>query len=171
MNAINRTHSKSLFGKLGGETVVNSIIEDLYDKMLADYRINRFFTNEHQKEQRVALKRFITASYGPDDRPDKERKAVLNDFFMLAFSRSKRKSFITGSDFGFFGLIIEQDHHETHLLCESHAALLKFMPDDFHYDVVLELLKASLQQLTIEPLLINDVLKVTEGARTCVLGR
>jgi len=172
MNNIDKPQIKSLFRKIGGEMIINNIIDIFYLKMLADYRVSRFFNTQNENEQKTALKAFMSAAYGDNTNKTKEDlNTLLNDFFTVAFSKSKRKSFITGSDFGFFGLLIEQDHPETHLLCRSHAHLLKFMPDDFHYDALVEHLNASLQQLNTDKNLIEEMLKITENARAYILGR
>jgi len=171
MKTINKVQRKSLVKKLGGETTISNIIDIFYDKILADYRVNRFFNNQNEDEQKAALKTFMIATCNSTKEADEGIKKLLDDFFMLAFARSKRKSFVAGSDFGFFGSLIEQDHPETHLLSDAHAYLLKFMPDDFHYDAVIEHLNASLQQLNISDELIKEALAITENARGCVLGR
>jgi len=172
MNNIDKPQIKSLFRKIGGEMIINNIIDIFYLKMLADYRVSRFFNTQNENEQKTALKAFIVASYGGNTcKTNEDIKTLLDDFFIVAFAKSKRKSFITGSDFGFFGLLIEQDHPETHLLCPSHAHLLKFMPDDFHYDVMIEHLDASLQQLNTDKNLIEEMLEITENARPYLLGR
>lgn len=159
----------SLFNRIGGETAISRLVDVFYGKMLDDYHINRFFNDKEADGQAQALKACLVAA---GSGADKEGMAdLLDDFFMKAFARSKRKSFVSGSDFGFLGILIEQDHPETHLLSEAHAHLLKFMPDDSHYDALIENLKASVQQLGMDAGLQRDILAVAESNRNRVLGR
>ncbi len=159
----------SLFNRIGGEAAVNRLVGVFYEKMLDDYHVNRFFNDADPGEQAQALTTCLVAA---GNGADKDSMAdLLDDFFMKAFARSKRKSFVSGSDFGFLGLLIEQDHPETHLLSEAHAHLLKFMPDDSHYDTLLENLKAAMQQLNMDSGLQRDVLGIAESNRNRILGR
>lgn len=167
MNAINR----SLFGQIGGTAVINNIIDVFYDKMLADHRINRFFNGSDEHEQSLALKTFIIAICDSSNKTADGIKVLLDDFFAHAFARDKRKSFVSGSDWGFFGMIIEQDTPSTKLLCESHANLLRFMPDDSNYDAVMEDLSSTLTQLNVDKKVMNKILEISEGARKAILGQ
>jgi truncated hemoglobin YjbI len=171
MRTLNLTQKQALFAKIGGETVIKQIIDIFYSYLLDDYRINRFFNTEDESQQKMALTTLIIATYQKTDYACDEFKQLLDHFFMLAFSRRKRKSFVTGSDFSFLGSLIAQDHPETHLLCDAHASLLKFMPEDSHYDTVIEQLNASLQQFNIDNMLIKEILAMAENARNYVLGR
>lgn len=171
IDMLNKTQRQKLFSKIGGEIMIDKLIDIFYLKMLDDYRVNRFFNPQDQDQQQAALKTLIIATCSAAIYDDNDIKNLLDNFFMLNFSRSKRKSFVTGSDFSFFGSLIEQDHPETHLLCDAHAALLKFMPEDFHYDAVIEHLQTSLQTLDIDKNLIKETLEIAENLRNCVLGR
>ena len=166
MNAIN----KSLFGQIGGTAVVNNIIDVFYGRMLDDYRVNRFFNSSDEHEQTAALKAFIHAALGGSNNSADEIKDLLDDFFLHAFARNKRKSFVAGSDWGFFDMVIEQDKPSTLLLCNSHAHLLRFMPDDSNYDAVEENLSATLKQLNINKTVGDEILKLAESVRKAVLG-
>jgi hemoglobin len=166
-----RNTNPTLYQQLGGETVIRGIVTDFYDRLFADYRLNRFFNNANQAEQMTALTTLVIAASGGTTLTAEEFHAVLEDYFMAAFARSKRKSMVGASDFGFFGYIIEQDHPSTNYLCEGHSHLLKFMPDNSHYEAVLEHLTASLQSFKLDNLLINNVLHWAAQARNPVLGQ
>lgn len=159
----------SIFDRIGGKTPVDNFISVFYHNMLDDYHVNRFFNDKEIPEQAQALTDLIIAAASGVDKDTLTE--LMDDFFMKAFARSKRKSFVSGSDFGFLGLLIEQDQPETHLLCDAHAYLLKFMPDDSHFDAVIENLKNTLQAFNLNGGLKNDILELAEANRNKVLGR
>jgi truncated hemoglobin YjbI len=161
----------TLYERIGGKTAVETMIDILYARMQDDYRLNRFFNSIEQPEQIAALKAVVIALLNGATRNDEQFTALLEHFFLTAFARDKRKSFVGGNDWGFFGYIIEQDHPSTNYLCDSHSHLLKFMPEDFHYDAVMEHLAATLQQMSVNTALMSEVLAVAEQGRNPVLGR
>ena len=158
--------NNSLYERLGGISVIKRLVSDFYDNVFSDYRLNRFFNSNNEAEQINAL----TALMGAIFSNAADYHALLDDYFTAAFSRSKRKSFVGGSDFGFFGYIIEQDHPSTNYLCDGHSHLLKFMPDNTHYDAVMEHLEKTLRTNGLEPSLVTAVLQTAEQARNAVLG-
>ncbi len=160
----------SLCDRIGGKAVIDKIVDSFYDKMLADYYVNRFFNDFDEDKQREALKNYLIAANSGATNTSDEVNDLLNEYFLLAFARKKEKSFVNESDFGFFGMIIEQDHPSTKYLCDTHSFLLQFMPDDTHYDVVMKNLTSSLQELKIDNELVTDVLALAESARDGVLG-
>ncbi|MEY4769064.1 MAG: hypothetical protein RL637_1703 [Pseudomonadota bacterium] len=167
MSHINPT----LYQRIGGKTAVENIIDIFYANMQEDYRINRFFKNSEQPEQIASLKAVIIALLTGANYGDEQFMVLLENFFLTAFARDKRKSFVGGNDWGFFGYIIEQDHPSTNYLCDSHSHLLKFMPEDFHYDIVMEHLTAALQQLNLNSVLIHEILIIAEQGRKPLLGK
>jgi hypothetical protein len=48
---------------------------------------------------------------------------------------------------------------------------LKLLPDDYHYDVMLENLQAALQELNVSKELAQQVLALAESGREGTLGR
>ncbi|MDD4915073.1 MAG: group 1 truncated hemoglobin [Methylococcales bacterium] len=54
----------SLYERLGGETAVNAAVDIFYDKVLNDYRINRFFEKTDMSKQAEHLKSFMTVAFG-----------------------------------------------------------------------------------------------------------
>ena len=54
----------SLYEKLGGEAAVNLAVDKFYEKVLADERINDFFTDIDMKKQRQHQKDFMTYAFG-----------------------------------------------------------------------------------------------------------
>lgn len=159
-----------LCDRIGGKAVVNRIVDAFYDKILADYRVNRFFNNQDEATHKEALKAYILAALGDADDTDDELMELLDNCFMTCFARDKRKSFVSESDFGFFGMIISQDRPSSKLLCPAHSHLLQFMPDHFHYDVVMEHLTSCLQALNIDKKSASEILTLAESARNGVLG-
>ena len=53
-----------LFERIGGEAAVNAAVEIFYTKVLADYRINRFFGKTNMDEQIKKQKAFFTMAFG-----------------------------------------------------------------------------------------------------------
>lgn len=158
-----------LYERVGGKPAIEALVDGFYHKVQDDYRLNRFFNSNNLAEQTQSLKKLLTALFAGSTTPT--TLALLDDFFMTTFARDKRKSFVGGSDFGFFGYIIEQDHPSTNYLCDAHSHLLKFMPDNSHYDVVIEHLTATLQELNLDNAVQNEVLRLAEQARNPVLGK
>ena len=56
--------SVTLCDKLGGEAAVNAAVDIFYRKVLADYRINRFFDNVDMEKQAAKQKAFLTMAFG-----------------------------------------------------------------------------------------------------------
>ena len=56
--------SDTLFEKLGGEAAVDAAVDIFYRKVLADYRINRFFDNVDMEKQAAKQKAFLTMAFG-----------------------------------------------------------------------------------------------------------
>lgn len=169
MSAISQNYNALLSGL--GDKQLHEIIDVFYDNMLEDYRINRFFNRDNEAQQKDLLYNCINTVMGDNAGNEEAVEEVLDDYFLHAFSRSKRKSFVAGSDFNFLGMVADQDQPNPHPLCDAHKALLKFLPEDFHYDVVLENLEAALKQLHVNPKLANDVLDIAAAARDKVLGK
>jgi truncated hemoglobin YjbI len=166
-----RDSIQSLYQQIGGKLTIDTIVELFYNKILNDYRVNRFFNSSNQHEQIVALQKLLIALLDDTMSTDAEFTDLLDNFFMAAFARSKRKSFVSGADFAFFGYIIEQDQPSTQFLSDAHAYLLKFMPDNSHYNVIMEHLTTTLQQLNLNNAIANELLIWAERGRHPVLGR
>jgi truncated hemoglobin YjbI len=164
-------NSASLYDRLGGQTTLERIVKSFYANMQDDFRLNRFFNTSEQPEQVETLTALIAALLKGLPPGSEEMTALLDDFFMAAFARNKRKSFVGGADFGFFGYIIEQDHPSTNYLCDGHSHLLKFMPESFHYDAVLENLAAALRSCNLDSALQQEILAWAEKGRNPVLGK
>lgn len=135
----------SLYGRIGGKSVIDNIVNNFLGKMLADYRVKRFFNDHNEVEQREAIKTYLAATLGAANNTEDELLELLDNCFIACFARDKRKSFVSEADFGFFGMIISQDKPSTKVLCPAHSHLLRFMPDDSHYDIAMEHLAESLQ--------------------------
>ncbi len=159
----------TLYARIGEKAGISRIVEKLYDGILEDYRLNRFFNSHNTTEQREALTTLLAGLL--NNLYPERMNEWLDNFFLTAFARNKSKSLVGGSDFGFFSYIIEQDHPSTQYLCDGHSHLLKFMPDDTHYSAMLEHLTHSLHALNLEENLIAEVLDYAERGRNPVLGK
>lgn len=58
----------TLFERIGGEAAVNAAVDIFYDKVLSDYRINRYFGKTDMTKQAQHLKAFMTLAFGGPDR-------------------------------------------------------------------------------------------------------
>ncbi len=58
------TANATLFEQLGGEAAVNAAVDIFYRKVLADYRINRFFDGVDMDTQAAKQKAFLTMAFG-----------------------------------------------------------------------------------------------------------
>lgn len=54
----------TLFERLGGEAAIDAAVDLFYDKVLADERINGFFTNTDMAAQRGHQKMFLSYAFG-----------------------------------------------------------------------------------------------------------
>lgn len=55
---------QTLYERIGGEAAVNAAVDIFYRKVLADYRINRFFDNTDMDKQLAKQKAFFTMAFG-----------------------------------------------------------------------------------------------------------
>ncbi len=54
----------TLYEKLGGEAAIDAAVDLFYDKVLADERINHFFSDTDMVRQRGHQKMFLTFAFG-----------------------------------------------------------------------------------------------------------
>ncbi|QPK62637.1 hypothetical protein IVG45_17560 [Methylomonas sp. LL1] len=151
--------------------LINQIIDVLYDKMLDDYRVNRFFNTTPATLQTGPLKTLIHSLL--TGKKLKELSELLDDYFMAAFARSNAKhSLVTGSDFAFLlDVIGGQEIRTITRICDAHSHLLKLGPDDSHFDALMEHLNTTLNQINITGTLKEQLLALAESAREPLLGR
>lgn len=151
--------------------LLNQIIDHCFDKMSDDYRINRFFNNAPIAEKTKPLKALLKlVTNGARVR---EHIDLLDETFTAIFAKNNAKpSLVTGNDFAFLlDVIGGRDLQVITPLCMCHSFLLKLLPDDSHYDVMLENLQASLQELNVSKELAQQVLALAESGREGALGR
>ena len=56
--------SLSLYDRIGGAAAVTAAVDVFYDKVLSDYRINRFFEGIDMNAQAIKQKAFFTMAFG-----------------------------------------------------------------------------------------------------------
>lgn len=154
--------------------LISSIVDLLYDKMLTDYRLNRYFTvRTTQQEQADALKGLLNHALSGQQRDGEQWRELLGNYFITAFARVEgTHSLVTGNDFMFLlDVVGGQEIRPINLLCDAHSHLMKFLPEDDNYDVVMEHVAASLQQLNVSSELSRQLLALAESARAGVLAR
>jgi len=151
--------------------LLNQIIDGCFDKMLDDYRVNRFFNSNPASEQTKPLKSLVKLLLS--GAKVSEQLDLLNEYLTAAFARSNAKpSLVTGNDFAFLlDVIGGQDIQTITPLCECHSFLLKLGPDDSHYDVLIEHLQSTLKDLNVGKDLTSQLLAFAESGREGCLGR
>jgi hemoglobin len=83
------TTPASLFDQLGGEAAVDAAVDVFYRKVLADYRINRFFDNSDMERQAAKQKAFLTMAFGgPNDYSGKDMRTAHARFVKMGLSDS-----------------------------------------------------------------------------------
>ncbi|MDP3007746.1 MAG: group 1 truncated hemoglobin [Methylococcales bacterium] len=89
MSEVQDTTSASLFDQLGGAAAVDAAVEIFYRKVLADYRINRFFDNSDMERQAAKQKAFLTMAFGgPNDYSGKDMRNAHARFVKMGLSDS-----------------------------------------------------------------------------------
>ena len=121
--------SLSLYDRIGGAAAVEAAVDVFYDKVINDYRINRFFDGIDMNAQAVKQKAFFTMAFGGPNT-------------------------YTGAD-----------------LRTAHAGLVKLGLGNDHFDVVMEHLGATLQELNVPAELIGEAAALAESTRNDVLGK
>ncbi len=121
--------SLSLYDRIGGAAAVEAAVDVFYDKVINDYRINRFFDGIDMNAQAVKQKAFFTMAFGGPNT-------------------------YTGAD-----------------LRTAHAGLVKMGLGNDHFDVVMEHLGATLQELNVPAELIGEAAALAESTRNDVLGK
>ena len=54
----------SLYEKLGGEAAINAAVDDFYQKVIADEKINSFFEGVDMNKQMRKMKSFLSYAFG-----------------------------------------------------------------------------------------------------------
>jgi hemoglobin len=121
--------SLSLYDRIGGAAAVDAAVNVFYDKVLNDYRINRFFDGIDMNALAVKQKAFFTLAFGGPNT-------------------------YSGKD-----------------LREAHTGLVKMGLGNDHFNVVMELLGATLQELNVPAELIAEAAALAESTRKDVLGK
>ena len=121
--------SLSLYDRIGGAAAVEDAVDVFYDKVINDYRINRFFDGIDMNAQAVKQKAFFTMAFGGPNT-------------------------YTGAD-----------------LRTAHAGLVKLGLGNDHFDVVMEHLGATLQELNVPAELIAEAAALAESTRKDVLNK
>lgn len=126
---MSENQTMSLYERLGGEAAVSAAVDIFYDKVLSDYRINRFFDKTDMAKQVAHLKAFMTVAFGG---PNQYTGRSLRD---------------------------------------GHARLVAMGLNDSHFDIVMEHLGATMQQLNVPAELIEEAAALVESVRGEVLGK
>jgi truncated hemoglobin YjbI len=173
MNAILATPHQTNNLTFTDTQLISKIVDVFYPKMLDDYRVNRFFRGRPPEEQTQPLKFFLNAALSGAKQPNYQLRHLLNDYFTAAFARTNEKpSLVNGQDFGFLlEAIGGREIRPITLVCECHSFLMKMLPDDFHYDVVMEHLAETLKELHITGEQAALLMAIGESGRDGLMGR
>ena len=165
-------------GELSDENLISNIIDVFYPKLLDDFRVNRYFYTRPVAEQTRPLKLLINALLNINEVPQKQISELADNFFTAAFARGNAKpSLVNNRDFAFLEMFVTGDiiggeqQSSLVLLCPAHSHLLRLQPNDDNYDVVMENLANTLQQLEITDKLASHILAFAETGRDNILGR
>lgn len=155
--------------ELSDAGLIGAIADRVCEKMLDDYRINRFFNNRPVAEHATALKGYLNVALSSDADASK----LLDAFFVAAFGRGNAKPrWSAGQDFASLPDIVgAKEIRANHLLCPAHWFLMKLHPDDSHYDVAMAHLAAALSELDVSEAGAYRLIMLAETARDAVLGR
>jgi hypothetical protein len=155
------------------KALIASIVDVWFDKALSDYRINRYFYPRPVEIPTEALKAFLYAALDSKKHEPEELSDLLNVFFMAAFARGNTQpSLVTGRDFAFLlDIIGGQEIRTITFLCDAHSHFMRLEPHDDVYDVVMDILTATLQDLGITGEQATGILALAEQARDPMMGR
>lgn len=160
------------------ENLVSKIVDVFYASMLDDYRLNRYFYSRPAEVQTAPLKQFLYALLGEHAVEPKKLSELADDYFAAAFARGNAKpSLVNNRDFAFLEMFVTGDivgsDEKPHLtlLCPGHSHLLRLQPIDDNYDVVLEILQNSLNQLGIPKETAAEIIAFAAAGRDGLLGR
>lgn len=153
--------------ELSDAGLIGAIADRVCEKMLDDYRINRFFNNRPVSEHATALKAYLNVALSSDADASK----LLDAYFAAAFGRDNAKPrWPAGQDFAPLPDIVGAIR-ANRLLCPAHGFLMKLHPDDSHYDVAMAHLAAVLTELAVSEAGAYRLIMLAETARGAVLGR
>ncbi len=160
------------------EQQLSQIVDIFFAKMLDDYRINRYFYARPFVEQTAPLKQLLNALLGAESVEPQTLSALADGVFTAAFARGNAKpSLVNNRDFAFLGTLMngnivgDDETPQLTLLCPAHSHFLRLQPLDENYDVVLELLQNTLDQLAVPKETAQQIMVFAESGRDGVMGR
>ncbi|OHX35756.1 hypothetical protein BJL95_16215 [Methylomonas sp. LWB] len=137
--------------------ILAELVEVWYAKMRDDFRINRYFYDRPIADQIASLKNLMRALLANQTVDPATLSGLADEAFTAAFARGNAKpSLVNNRDFAFLGALMngnivgdDDGTPRLTLLCPAHSHFLRLQPVDDVYDVALELLQATLEQLKI----------------------
>lgn len=139
------------------DQLLAQVVDVWYAKMRDDFRINRYFYDRPLVVQTEPLKHLLSALLANESVDPQKLSEVADNAFAAAFARGNAKpSLVNNRDFAFLGALMngnivgdDDGTPKLTLLCPAHSHFLRLNPIDDVYDVALELLQASLDQLNV----------------------
>ena len=161
------------------DQLLAEIIDIWYAKMRDDYRINRYFYDRPLAEQAKPLKQLLSTLLASGSVESQKLSELVDDAFAAAFARGNAKpSLVNNRDFAFLGALIngnivgdDEGIPRLTLLCPAHSHFLRLNPIDDVYDVALELLQATLDQLNVAKETAMQLIGFVALGKESVMGR
>lgn len=150
-----------------------------YAKMRDDYRINRYFYDRPLAEQVKPLQHLLSTLLASESVQPQKLSELADDAFAAAFARGNAKpSLVNNRDFAFLGTLMngnivgdDEGIPRLTLLCPAHSHFLRLNPIDDAYEVALELLQATLDQLNVANETAEQLIDFVALGRESVMGR
>lgn len=161
------------------EQLLFQIVDAWYAKMRDDYRINRFFYDRPLAEQTAPLKRLLSTLLGSEAVAPDRLSELADEAFTAAFARGNAKpSLVNNRDFAFLGALIngnivgdDDGTPRLTLLCPAHSHFLRLQPADDVYDVALDLLQGTLDQMNVANEIARQITAFVASGKESVMGR
>lgn len=161
------------------EQLLAKIVDAWYAKMRDDYRINRYFYDRSLIDQAERLKQLLIGLLATISVTPEKLSELADEAFTSAFARGNAKpSMVNNRDFAFLatlmnGNIVGDDDGAPRLtlLCPAHSHFLRLQPIDEVYDVALELLQTTLNQVSVASETASQLINFVALGRDSIMGR
>lgn len=161
------------------EQLLFQIIDAWCAKMHDDYRVNRFFCDRPLAEQTAPLKRLLSTLLGNKAATPQRLSELADEAFTAAFARGNAKpSLVSNRDFAFLGTLIngniigdDDGTLKLTLLCPAHSHFLKLQPTDDVYDVAVDLLQTTLDEMNVAHEIASQLTAFVASGKEGVMGK
>jgi len=159
--------------------LLGQIVDAWYANMRDDYRINRYFYDRPLADQAGPLKQLLSSLLASESVAPQKLSELADQAFSAAFARGNAKpSLVNNRDFAFLGALMNGDivgdddgTPRLTLLCPAHSHFLRLQPIDDVYDVALQLLQVTLDQLNVANETAKQLLNFVASGKESIMGR